>query len=739
MFRSSLQGFFAFASVLLTSLALAQPLDPMDYDSLGAYPAGDVTIDTDALTVNGAAGGVTYDPPGDETPEVAVFSFDDAAVVEGDLTVQGDRALVLLFRGEARVSARIDISGTNGVDQAQGEGGPGGFDGGRGGICTTFGGDGEGPGGGDGVVGTASSGRPGHGGGFGSDGLGGSGLAYGDLTMALIGGSGGGGGGGRCSAGGGAGGGGGGGGAIEIGAVTRLELQDARIIANGGAGGMGTARGGAGSGGAILLHAHDVWVDYDTRLQVDSPNDRNMNQGGGGRIVVLANTVGNLCDYTTPQIITADGGGTDDGQIDFMSMDDLGSAPAAVPAAPPLNPMDFDTLGAWPGAVDFDTDALTYNDTAGGVLHRQEGCALPIAVFAFDGEATLEDAINVVGRRPIALLFQGGLTFSTTLDVSGLATALPEGARGESVSGGFPGGFGRECAHSYDGAGPGGGGGDNGSATGSGTRGGGGGGFGGDGVSVPSGGEGGMAYGTWPTLWGGSGAGGGGTFCSSTSAPGAGGGGGGGGVEIGALFEIAFVDGSILSDGGDGADAVGASGTGGGGSGGGIHVHAYSISMDADSLIQACGGDAGSDGGDGAGGRIRIAVNMDDGFTAASGEDVALTACGGGTSGNPGTVEVVADGSGTLPMPDAGTDAGMDAGTDAGTDAGSDAGSDAGTDAGSDAGPMPDGGDPDSGSDAGPTTGGGSGCGCRAPGAPSSVPWGIALIGVVWVWRRRSR
>jgi len=725
----------------LPSLALAQPLDPMDYTSLGAFPEGDVTIDTDALTVDGADGGVLFDPPGDETPEVAVFTFDGDALVSGEITVEGPRGLVLLFQGEARIEGSIDVSGGDGMDRNAGAGGPGGFAGGRGGICTTRGAPGSGPGG---ATETGGGPRPGSSGGFGSVGRGATaGVAYGDLTVAMIGGSGGAGGSGTCSAGGGAGGGGGGGGALQIGATTRLELWGAELRAEGGEAGTGARIGGAGSGGAVLLHAHDVLIDYDTRISVDGGQSNP--EGGGGRLVVLTNPAGQYCALHVRQRLSATAFSTEVGEVSFATFDDLGTAPDPAPEAGPLDPMDFTSLGPWPGAAAFDTDALTMNGEAGGVLQPQPGCALPIAVFTFDGDATLEDEITISGRRPIALLFQGELRVATTLDVGGTSGDGPSdtGARGEAVSGGAPGGVGRICAESVDGAGFGGGESHRGSATGSGARGGGGGSFGGMGGDVPSGPDAGPTYGAFPELWGGSGGGGGGTICGGSVARGGGGGAGGGAVEIGATQDIAFVSGRILSNGGDGGDPPSAAGVGGGGSGGGIHVHGYAVDMDADSLIQACGGDGAGDGG---GGRIRVTVNMEGGFVAESGEEVALEACGGGLGGADGVVEVIADDTvGTLPTPDAGPgDAGPgDAGPlpeDAGTDAGMmDGMPDAGMETGDDAGPIandasvtPDGGMPTGESDD-------SGCGCRVAGGPSETPWlWLAFGAIVLGWRRRE-
>ncbi|WP_425396823.1 hypothetical protein [Aeoliella sp.] len=309
---------------------LGAPLNPSDFNSLGALPTGDFQINTDSLTFDGIAGGLLH-PQGGGAPDIAVFVFDgDSMLASGDtISVIGNNALAILFRGSATLSGTIDVSGSDGIDAIQnvvtGIGGLGVAGGGRGGNGGPFssGQDGVGPG--HGVVGSNSASvsgvGSGSGAGFGT--MGGQGGAavtfrpggspYGDpLSELLFAGSGGGGGGGRGNERLG-GGGGAGGGAVEIGALTSLEFEGASILANGGSGSLGFAGAGGGSGGGILLHAFDVSIDQDTLIQANGGHGSvptNLGGcGGAGRIEILYNPDGSFDSLGAIEAQSGEGGG----------------------------------------------------------------------------------------------------------------------------------------------------------------------------------------------------------------------------------------------------------------------------------------------------------------------------------------------------------------------------------------------------------------------------------------------
>jgi hypothetical protein len=194
--------------------------------------------------------------------------------------------VTILATGDVLINGTINISGTSaanvgtqgdgalGDDGAPGLGGPGGYDGGRGGLPTgtRLAGQGVGPGAGiGGHFGTSSCNGiafGGAGGGYGTAGGGflcvgpnigiTGGQPYGNpQILPLIGGSGGGGGASAASLSG--SGGGGGGGAILIAASGTVTINGS-ILANGGNGGVSNgagigASGGGGSGGAIRILA----------------------------------------------------------------------------------------------------------------------------------------------------------------------------------------------------------------------------------------------------------------------------------------------------------------------------------------------------------------------------------------------------------------------------------------------------------------------------------------------------
>jgi len=237
-----------------------------------------------------------------QLPESGVLNYTTVTIPEG-VTVtfkknSRNTPVTILATGDVTIGGVINLNGGDASNTIPGAGGPGGFDGGAGGIAKTNGNSGGGPGGGKGGgavfevhVGAGSGG----GGGYllagsnggttpvdervftGTPGAGGAGgAAYGnERILPAIGGSGGGGGGGTdvyqtypaCSG----GGGGGGGGSLVI-ASSGTIVVSGNITANGGGGAHGenltfvgypwstyyawSGGGGGGSGGSIRLLAN---------------------------------------------------------------------------------------------------------------------------------------------------------------------------------------------------------------------------------------------------------------------------------------------------------------------------------------------------------------------------------------------------------------------------------------------------------------------------------------------------
>ena len=304
----------AITALFTLSAASAAPLDPNAFASIGTLGGGAITLDTDALTFNGGAGGVLVPqggaplgPKSGGPPDIAVFTFGGGSVL-GDVTITGSRAAAILFRGAGTVTGLIDVSGASAAPGATGATGAlGGGSGDQGGPFTAGPHDGFGPGGGTAGSTSApiSGAGPGSGGGFGT--TGGSagagvtfvpaGISYGDIVAELTGGSGGGGGGGYN---GGIGGGGAGGGALEIGALTDLSLTGATLRSDGGDGSHLQVGGGGGSGGGILLHGFNVVIDAASVITANGGDGGWGGSfftpagscGGAGRIAVISNTGG---------------------------------------------------------------------------------------------------------------------------------------------------------------------------------------------------------------------------------------------------------------------------------------------------------------------------------------------------------------------------------------------------------------------------------------------------------------
>jgi len=286
---------------LAPATAGAVPFNPSDFDLITPDPiGGNFSVDTDALKFGGFTG--------EERDGVAVFTLAGGSGL-GNLTVTGDRPLAILFQGIGGILGTIDIGGGDGMDEpAPGFGGPGGGEGENsiGGGIANFGGAGGGFGGrgaNSGGIGTAQGGEP-----------------YGDLALALSGGSG-----------------GAGGGALEIGANGMLLLLGAIIDASGGNGGPGLQGGGGGSGGGVLLHGFDVLIDPGTFIDVSGGDGSKFGGGGGGRVHVETNSSGTLFNAGT--INTGGGFGCFDslyeGVFSTASSEQMGLALAQVSASVP--------------------------------------------------------------------------------------------------------------------------------------------------------------------------------------------------------------------------------------------------------------------------------------------------------------------------------------------------------------------------------------------------------------------
>jgi len=326
----SLTDLGTFSDVIEGSGSIGLNANDFSAFSLGAFdPLADVVIDTDALTVSGIAGlGVTQSADvGSGLFDIAVFTFDSFELDAGrTITATGSRPLALLSLSDITVAGTIDVSAPGIVDQfglRRGQApGPGGGAGGD--EPLPF--DGEAAAGAPSdVLDPASLGygrnlnnldQGGGGGAFGGDGgrgFDGSlrnnlGHAYGDLSIAIQGGSGGaaGNGGvfGRAH-------GGGGGGGVELGAIGSVSITG-EVLALGADSDLTTgASGGGGAGGGILVHGFDVTVSGTLNAEGGGAAEAQGfggfgGSGGGGRILLAHDTSGNFDQ--TGATITADGG-----------------------------------------------------------------------------------------------------------------------------------------------------------------------------------------------------------------------------------------------------------------------------------------------------------------------------------------------------------------------------------------------------------------------------------------------
>jgi hypothetical protein len=243
----------AFLSFGFASSALAGDFTPA---------SGTYTVDTTALKLTGPG---PTEILGVDQGGIAVFSFENVNVPSGvTIVAMGSRPLKIVASGTLTMAGTINADGQSSVDSGGGgvrPGGPGGGAGGAGNSIGTVWSAGSGQGGGGAA---ASQYDGGGGGGFGGKGARGGiqygggaggpgGPAYGNLNVALEGGSGGSG---SAFAEG-----GGGGGAVALFAHTLVSPATGTVSANGGGGALGAGASGGGSGGGIVIHGDSVEVD----------------------------------------------------------------------------------------------------------------------------------------------------------------------------------------------------------------------------------------------------------------------------------------------------------------------------------------------------------------------------------------------------------------------------------------------------------------------------------------------
>lgn len=233
-----------------------------------------------------------------QLPPAGVFNFTTVNIPSG-VTVTfiknaENTPVYILASGDVVINGIIDVSGKPSNSPSPGIGGPGGYDGGFGGVTNSPGGTGLGPGGGGGAPSDywwrGGGGGFGTSGGFCEGGHGSGGPVYGNERLQpIIGGSGGGG---NSHAG--SYGGCGGGGAIII-ASSGSIVVNGSILADGG--GVWTDFAGSGSGGAIKIIANVISGDGTITAKGGHPGS--CSQGGKGRIRLEA-YANNLISGTDP-------------------------------------------------------------------------------------------------------------------------------------------------------------------------------------------------------------------------------------------------------------------------------------------------------------------------------------------------------------------------------------------------------------------------------------------------------
>ena len=400
-------------------------------------------------------------------PANGIFNFTTVNIPVG-VTVTFQRnatntPVVMLATGDVIIAGTIDVSGTVsatntwfGNDGQPGLGGPGGYDGGQGGLAfgTRRGGNGLGPGGGlagginsvngnngngGGGAGHAAAGTAGVGNNL-NNGGGAGGAAYGSIfVQPLVGGSGGGGGGGTAFVRG--TGGGGGGGAILLASSGAIELRStAQVLANGGNSGSATVAvqgtspggGGAGSGGVIRLVANVMRGNGLLRAAGGSPGGGQQFSGGvgaPGRIRIEAD-----------QMVYANGFSSPAPSVDIPNALFITGNPSlritsvagmAAPAAPTGN-MDI-TLPANtanPITVAFETSGVPVGSTINLVVNPSLAAAITAQSGPTTGTTTSATASTSVTIPTGHNVFQATVTYTI---VVGLGEALSRYAQNERV------------------------------------------------------------------------------------------------------------------------------------------------------------------------------------------------------------------------------------------------------------------------------------------------------------------
>lgn len=377
--------------------------------------------------------------------------------------------VTLLVSGDATINGTIDVSGSDapasagagdgnlGDDGLPGEGGPGGFDGGRGGMADdSTGADspriaqaGIGPGGGFPTISYLDNiSCHGSGGSFGTLGTvswsscnGAPGPTYGnDDLLPLVGGSGGSGGGGRQSTGG--SGGGGGGGALLIAVSGTLTIAGGgEIVANGGRSGdvghdnslsSGGRVGGGGSGGGIRLIATNLAGSGSvsaTGGRMGAYNGYSWNEyGGKGRIRLEAENF-TFSGASNPAYSLAE-----PGQLVISGMPTIRIASVAGTAAPaePSGHGDIVLPSDAPNPVEvgLETTNVPVGNTITVTVSPPRGHPFSVVSSALQGSeanATATASVDIPDGPSVLL---ATLSFSTTQQQS---TALSRFTGGEPV------------------------------------------------------------------------------------------------------------------------------------------------------------------------------------------------------------------------------------------------------------------------------------------------------------------
>lgn len=336
--------------------------------------------------------------------EIAVFPFSDVTIQSGvTLRAIGSRPLALLSSGDITVDGTIDVSAYSDPADVLNLGGAfgerlAGAGGGHGGNVSSLNGAAaagapaspNGYGLAPSTIGNSE--RGGGGGAFGGNGGPGregstavaalAGVAYGDLSIGIQGGSGGG----AAPDGGGLGpaSGGGGGGGIELGAAGDIDITG-QVLANGGAGialnaATGIGGGGGGAGGGILLHGDEVTVTgtlsarggdhQNAALELAIPGANGFGGGGGGgRIAVAATT------YNPPGVAPDRDGG--DG-FDTVPSADGSAGEYNSNLAPAGGFDDYDIVVNW---GDGTSDTIGSTDPGGGIILTPGGLGV-VGTFA---------------------------------------------------------------------------------------------------------------------------------------------------------------------------------------------------------------------------------------------------------------------------------------------------------------------------------------------------------------------